>query len=201
MDRYEGLCQYALWLTRPRVVREFAWGDFPGVVERKWRALVRSVDRVWGHPVLRRFFRKGRLVVNPDYEKATGLKHPFWELTDLDRHGRCGPWLERWERRDRFHQLTCPLNPPFEKWPQRQGVTATRPSDTHALIRVWAFAYVLGQAPDREWLLFVQSPRRPREDVPVTVPGWGTARVKAPRAGAFYHLREGEGGVRAVGER
>ena len=201
MDRYEGLCNAALWLSRPRIIREFGWGDFDGQVDRQWQTLMRAVDRVWTDPVLTRFWRKGTLVVNPDYEAATGVKHPFWELTDLDKQGRVGPWLERWKKQDRFHQLTVPINPPFAKWPQRYEVAfQANPDDEQSLIKVWAFAYELGEAPKREWLLYVQSPREDRKTVEVKVPGFGDVSVDVPRTGAFYHLREGHPAPTRVGQ-
>jgi hypothetical protein len=200
MERYEGLCNAALWLSRPRIIREFGWGDFDGQVVRQWKTLMRAVDRVWTDPVLTRFWRKGTLVVNPDYEAATGLKHPYWELTDLDKGGKVGPWLDLWKKQDRFYQLTVPINPPFAKWPQRYEVAfQANPDDENALIKVWAFAYELGQSPDREWMLYVQSPREDRKAVEVKVPGFGDVSVDVPRSGAFYHLQEGKEGVKRVG--
>ena len=199
MERYEGLCNAALWLSRPRIIREFAWGDFDGQVERQWKTLLRAVDRVWTDPVLTRFWRKGTLVVNPDYEAATGLKHPYWELTDLHK-GVSTPWLDLWKKQDRFYQLTVPINPPFAKWPQRYEVAfQANPDDEDALIKVWAFAYELGQSPDREWLLYVQSPREYRKAVEVKVPGFGDVSVDVPRSGAFYHLQEGKQKITQVG--
>ena len=201
MERYEGLCNAALWLTRPRIIREFGWGDFNGQVDRQWQTLMRAVDRVWIEPVLTRFWRKGTLVVNPDYEAATGVKHPLWEMTDLDKSGKVGPWLERWKKQDRFHQLTVPINPPFAKWPQGYQVAfQANPDDEDALIKGWAFAYELGQTPDREWLLYVQSPREDRKEVEVKVPGFGDTSVDVPRTGAFYHLREGHPTANRVGK-
>jgi hypothetical protein len=200
LERYEGLCHAALWLSRPRIIREFGWGDFDGQVDRQWQTLLRAVDRVWADPVLTRFWRKGALVVNPDYEAATGVKHPFWELTDLDKGGRVGPWLELWKKQDRFYQLTVPINPPFAKWPQRYEVAfQAMPDDAQALIKVWAFAYALGTAPNREWLLYVQSPREDRQAVEVKLPGFGDVAVDVTRSGAFYHLREGQQGAVRVG--
>ena len=201
LERYEGLCNAALWLTRPRIIREFGWGDFNGQVVRQWQTLMRAVDRVWTDPVLTRFWRKGTLVVNPDYETATGVKHPLWELTDLDKSGKVGPWLELWKKQDRFHQLTVPINPPFAKWPQGHQVAfQANHDDEDAVIKVWAFAYELGQSPDREWLLYVQSPREDRKAVEVKVPGFGGASVDVPRTGAFYHLREGHPAPTRVGQ-
>jgi hypothetical protein len=199
LERYEGLCNAALWLSRPRIVREFAWGDFDGQVDRQWQTLMRAVDRVWADPVLTRFWRKGALVVNPDYEAATGVKHPFWELTDLHK-GINTPWLDLWKKQDRFYQLTVPINPPFAKWPQRYEVAfQAMPYDEQALIKVWAFAYELGKAPQREWLLYVQSPREDRQAVEVKLPGFGDVAVDVTRSGAFYHLQEGKQGAVRVG--
>ena len=65
VSRYEGFCTMALWLTRPRIIREFAWGDYDHVVENHWKALMRTTDRVWNDPVLTRFWRNGKLVANP----------------------------------------------------------------------------------------------------------------------------------------
>jgi hypothetical protein len=193
--RYEGICTMALWLTRPRIIREFAWGDFDEQIEAQWQALLRSVDRIWADPDLTRFWRKGRLVVNPDFEAATGFKHPLWELTDLDPEKRHGPWLQRWQKQDRFHLLTTALNPDFKVWPQRYEVAFhTGPNSARGLIHVWAIAYELGTAPSREWLLITQSPREDRTDVEVTVPGFGKIRVDAERRGSFHLLREGRPG-------
>ena len=61
-------------------------------------------------------------------------------------------------------------------------------------------AYELGQTPDREWLLYVQSPREDRKAVEVKVPGFGETSVDVPRAGAFYHLREGHPTANRVGK-
>ncbi len=192
IPRYEGLCNLALWLTRPRVIREFAWGDYNRQIEVQWQALLRAVDRVWDDPVLARFWRQGLLVVNPDYEAATGFKHPLWELTDDDAYGRYGPWRDRWQQQDRFHQLTVAINPPFAGWPQRYEVANhTAPFSTQALIKVWAIAYQRGEAPQREWLLVTQSPRADRGAVSITVPGFGEVSVHVARRGSFYHLREG----------
>ena len=93
-----------------------------------------------------------------------------------------------------------PINPPFAKWPQRYEVAfQANPDDEDALIKVWAFAYELGQSPDREWLLYVQSPREDRKAVEVKVPGFGDVSVDVPRSGAFYHLQEGKKGATRIG--
>jgi hypothetical protein len=191
MPRYEGLCTMALWLNRPRIVREFAWGDFDGQIEAQWQALMRATDRVWKDPVLTRFWRQGRLVVNPEYEAATGFKHPMNEGVDHSKPP-VEPWATLWKQQDRFFQLTVGINPPFAVWPLGNGVSSTGPDNANTTIKVWAIAYELGTAPKREWLLITQSPREDRKAVEVTVPGFGSTTVEVTRQGSFHLLREGQ---------
>lgn len=199
LKRYQGLCRYALWMTRPRIIKEFGWGDYDGVVNREWDMLLKSVDEVWTNPDLKDFWRNGKLVVNPDYEAATGHKHPFYALTDIDKSGKVGPLKELWDHngqsRDRFYQLTCPLNPDFEDWPQVYNVTKV---DENSIIKVWAFAYELGEGDNKRFLLYVQSPLEHRGNVPITIPGYGDVKVSAPREGKFYTFGKGEQGQGAM---
>lgn len=67
-ERYGGMVQFNMWVTHPRVVREFhndcsvtPWID----------AIIASVDRIYTDPTLQRFWRQGKLVPNP------ALQHPY----------------------------------------------------------------------------------------------------------------------------
>jgi hypothetical protein len=183
LSRYEGFCTLALWLSRPRILREFAWADYESQIENQWPVAMRVVDRVWSDPVLTRFWRKGRWVANPAFSQQAGRHHPMPEIGEF--------WGKRWAGLDCFFQLSSPVNPPFATWPTgSQALTSTYPDST-SVVKVWAIAYELGTTPKREWLLLVQSPREDRKGVVVTVPGFGDATVEVPRSGAFYHLREG----------
>lgn len=183
VPRYEGFSNLALWLTRPRIIREFAWGDYDRVIENHWKALMRATDQVWNDPVLTRFWRKGKLMANPAYTEQTKNLHPMNETGEF--------WDKRWAGLDRFFQLSVAINPPFTQWPAGNGVTRTATEQPGALIKVWAIAYELGTAPKREWLLITQSPREDRKAVVVTVPGYGDTTVDVARRGSFHHLREG----------
>ena len=183
-SRYEGFCNLALWLTRPRIVREFAWGDYDHVVDTHWKALMRATDHVWSDPVLTRFWRKGKLLANPAYAAQTKLAHPMNELGEF--------WAKRWAGLDCFFQLSVAINPPFTAWPSGNGVSGTWPDQPGAVIKVWAIAYELGTKPKREWLLITQSPREDRKAVVVTVPGFGDATVDVTRSGTFHLLSEGK---------
>ena len=191
-SRYEGFCNLALWLTRPRIVREFAWGDYDHVIDNHWKALMRATDRVWSDPVLTRFWRKGKLLANPAYAEQTKRPHPMNELGEF--------WGKRWAGLDCFFQLSVAINPPFTAWPSGNGITNTWPDQPGGVIKVWAIAYELGKAPNREWLLLAQSPREDRKAVAVTVPGFGNTTVDVDRSGSFYHLREGDKVALRVGE-
>ncbi len=71
-SRYGGMVQFGMWLLRPQVVREFRdhlatrarFGEY-------FEAVMDDVDRVHRTPDLRRFWRAGRLLVNP------GAAHPY----------------------------------------------------------------------------------------------------------------------------
>ncbi|MDF1884370.1 hypothetical protein JHD49_10495, partial [Sulfurimonas sp. SAG-AH-194-C21] len=59
-------------------------------------------------------------------------------------------------------------------------------------VAVWAFALVKGKAPNREWLVYVQSPQGDMNDVTVTVPGYKDILVNSSVMGSFYVLRESD---------
>ena len=183
VPRYEGFCNLALWMTRPRIVREFAWGDYDRVVENHWQALMRATDRVWSDPVLTKFWRKGTLVANPAYALQTKLHHPMCDIGEF--------WGKRWAGEDCFFQLSVAINPAFADWPAGTNVTRTSSDDKTSTIKVWAIAYELGTKPKREWLLIAQSPREDRKAVKITVPGYGEVAVDVARSGSFYQLSEG----------
>ncbi len=192
MPRIEGLSTMALWTSRPRIIRQFGWGDFDGQIDAEWKALLRATDAVWNEPVLTRFWRKGVMVPNSDYQKETGRNHPMGDGLNKE------PWKSLWAGEDRFFQLTVDINPPFKVWPKDNDVSDTSPDNVNGRIKVWAIAYELGQAPKREWLLIAQSPSEDRKNVAVTVPGFGNVKVDAAIRGSFYHLQEGKTGIRNV---
>ena len=191
LPRYEGFCTLALWLTRPRILREFGWADCEDELKRHWQVVMRVTDRVWSDPVLTRFWRKGKLVANPEFAKQTGARHPMGDLGEA--------WAKRWAGLDCFFQLSSPVNPPFARWPTSSMPLTATYADSTSVIKVWAIAYELGTAPKREWLLLTQSPREDRKAVQVTVPGFGEVTVDVTRSGSFHLLREGAKGATRVG--
>jgi len=60
-ERYGGMVQFNMWITRPRVVREF----HSSCSVTPWIApIISAVDRVHNNPILTQFWRQGQLVPN-----------------------------------------------------------------------------------------------------------------------------------------
>ena len=172
-DRYEGWIQFTLWTTRPRTYREFRGGaDRDAYYGGAWRAVLRSVDRPWNHPTLREFWRFGNLVPNRDET------HPF-ELSE-DQPG----WIRGL---DRWYLLSCDANPPRAAW------------EGHTKLRIFALALVLGDAPERRWLIYAHAPLGAVPDVTVAVPGYGEVTLESvPKTGSFFRLEEGKENVETL---
>lgn len=159
--RYGGFVQYGMWLTRPRVVREFRGHGVPREEFREYfAALLAAVDRVWKDPVLRRFWRKGKLVPNHSRE------HPYQTRIP-----------EKWRGVDRWYLLNTSADPPGE-W----GLMTEVP--------VFSLARAMGREGNREWLLYAHAPAKGLEGVEIEIPDYGTVTVDVTPAGRFYHVRE-----------
>jgi hypothetical protein len=169
--RFAAWAQYVMWTLTPRIVRQ--WNGSQDEPEGWWNdymALVRAVDLVHADPVLTRFWRHGKLVVNPEDG------HPF-------NHNIPDPWQgkERW-----FH-LNCSTDP-------------ARPWTLTTRLPVLSLARVIGEAPEREWLLYAHATMLGQSDVTVRIPGYQAITVDVPVEGAFWHLREADGSVVPVGD-
>lgn len=170
-DRYSGMVKFGMWLLRPRVVREFR---FP----RETRAetnpyfleLIRAVDNIHRNPVLKVFWRQAKLVPNRTH------KHPFQENIPAE-----------YSAKDRWFLLDTNLDP-------------KRPWSLSTEIPVFALALERGSAPAREWLIVAHSPLRYRENVEITVPGYGKVRVNISSRGSYYHLYEQGGRLEVINE-
>lgn len=172
--RYEGWVQFTLWATRPRSMREFRWppSQKHAYDQGTFMAVVRSVDRPWNDPVLREFWRFGKLVPNP------GQRHP-WALSDEQPD-----WVRDF---DRWYLLTCDANPPRQTW---TGGTK---------LRVFAEALVLGEAPQRRWLIYAHAPLGAVAGPTVELPGHGAVTLPSvPRSGSFFLLEEAGGTLRTL---
>ena len=161
-DRYGGMVQFGMWLLRPRVVREFRnWLDDRIRFGPYFDQVLDAVARVHRDPVLRRFWRQGRLVANP----VGG--HPY--------EAALTPELAS---RPRWFLLDSPANPP-------------RPWQLTTPLSVYSLALVRGRPPHREWLIYAYSPLQRRGVASVRIPGGPEVTVRATQQGAFTRIEEG----------
>jgi hypothetical protein len=159
--RYEGSVQFGMWLLRPRVIREFRGND--GSVLRDepyFLSVVKSVDRVHNDPTLKRFWRKGKLVANKNFVHPYQVKIPSEYKT-----------MERW------FLLDTNLDP-------------IRPWSLHTDIPVFAIALLIGNKPDREWLVYGHSPLKGRSEVKIFIPDYQAVELDISQGGSFYHVVE-----------
>lgn len=160
-ERYGGMIQYGMWLTRPRVVREFRGYRDTVAATREWfQPVMEAVDRVHLQPVLRQFWQYGRLVPN------RARPHPYQSIIP-----------EEYQRVDRWFQLETSLDPTGQ-W------------SLGTPLPVMALALVRGQAPNREWLVYAHAPTGLRREVRITVPDYGQIRVDASTGGEFHLISE-----------
>lgn len=162
-DRYGGMVQFGMWLLRPRVVREFRSSTDDERVRfgPYFDRVMDAVDRVHLDPVLRDFWRRGRLLANP----VGG--HPY--------QAALTPWLASGAR---WFLLDSPANPP-------------RPWQLTTPLAVYSLALVIGRAPRREWLVYAFSPLRLSGSVPVRIPEGPEVMVRTAQRGAFTRIEEG----------
>ena len=160
-ERYGGTVQFGMWLLRPRVVREFrGWTDTLTNSEAYFLSIVDAVDRVHNNTTLRSFWRQGKLVAN--------RAHPHLYQSNVP---------EEYQNVDRWFLLDTNLDP-------------KRPWNLHTEILVFSLALVLGQAPEREWLVYAHAPLNERKNVKVTLPDYGTIKIDVSASGTFYHIGE-----------
>jgi hypothetical protein len=160
--RYGGMVQFGMWLLRPRVVREFRnWTDERIRFGSYFDRIMEAVARVHSDPVLRDFWRRGRLLENP----VGG--HPYETALTPELASR-----------PRWFLLDSPVNPP-------------RPWRLTTPLAVYSLALVRGRAPHRKWLVYAFSPVQPSGVVSVRIPGGPEVRVRTALGGAFTLIEEG----------
>ncbi|MGA2227572.1 MAG: hypothetical protein ABSH41_24315, partial [Syntrophobacteraceae bacterium] len=159
--RYQGMVQFGMWLLRPRVVREFRlYNDTLTKSESYFLSIVNSVDRVHTNPILRKFWRKGQLVANPSGS------HPYESAIP-----------EEYKKAVRWFLLDANVNPKSFRYLSTE-------------VPVFSLALVLGEAPEREWLVYTHSPLKKMDKVEISLPGYGPVQLDVTPAGCFYHVIE-----------
>ncbi len=167
--RYGGMVKFGLWLTRPRVAREFrGYRETLAASERYFLPIVEAVDNIYANPTLQAFWRKGRLVANSAYP------HPY-------------QWYIPAEYKDaaRWFMLDTSLDPP-------------RPWDLYQQLPVYAIALLKGEAPERQWLLYAHAPAGERKAVSISIPDYKQVQVDVSVGGSFYLVDEQLNQVQSV---
>lgn len=173
-ERYKGFVQFGMWLLRPRAVRDFRAFEEPwldkvrpdGGVEvegcgRYFMAIVEAVDRVHDDPVLREWWRNGQLVANRAHP------HPYQTAVPAE-----------YADKDRWFLLDTSLDPP-------------RPWNLETPLEVFALAYVRGQKPNRQWLIYAHAPQGDKKGVRVTIPDFEKpVMIDVPVGGEFHMISE-----------
>lgn len=167
--RYGGMVKYAMWLLRPRLVREFRNPDQTiAETEHYFMELVEAVDSIYDSDDLSRFWRKGELVANNKH------KHPYQDNIP-----------DKYKSRERWFLLDT-------NYDQR------RPWNLHTEIPVFVIAHLLGSPPNREWLLYSFSPLGNRENVLVNIPHYKTVEISAFKQGGYYLVSERNNSIEQI---
>ncbi len=160
-ERYGGMVQFGMWLLRPRAVREFrGWLETVADEGPYFLSIVDAVDAVHNNAILQRFWRNGHLVANTEHP------HPY--QADVPAEYRNA---ERW------FLLDADANP-TSSW------------SLNTQLSVFSLALVLGEAPEREWLIYAHSPLKKMDKVTVNLSGYGPVVLDVTPAGCFYHVIE-----------
>ena len=168
-QRYAGMVQFGMWIIRPRVVREFRGSAEPRAQsEPYFLALVNAVDQIYVNPILQRFWRQGDLVANP------ARLHPYQANIPA-----------KYASQNRMFLLST-------------SVDAPSISDLGTVIPVYALARVIGQSPQRTWLVYVEAPNGSVDQITVTIPKFHDIMVNANTGGTFYLIDETNGTVSLV---
>jgi hypothetical protein len=163
------MVQFGMWMIRPRVVRDFRGSSEPrSQSEPYFTALVNAVDQIYVNPILQRFWRQGQLVAN------SARLHPY--QVDIPAE---------YASKSRMFMLSTSVDP-------------TSMSDLGTPVPVYALARVIGQSPQRTWLLYVDAPNGSENRVIVTIPGYHGIAVNATSAGTFYLVDEANSTVSLV---
>lgn len=168
-ERYEGMVQYGIWLTRPRSVREFrAHTQTRPTTEAYFRAVVDSARRVHEEPTLQEYWRHAALVPNP------AMKHPYQSDLPADFAA-----IHHWFR------LDGEQDPPL-------------PWKLHTELRVFSLALMLGEKPERRWLVYAHAPRGLEKGTRLSIPDGPKITVDVPRSGGFWEVREASGEAKLI---
>ncbi len=160
-DRYQGMVKYAMWLLRPRVVREFRHA-FITLDDTKdyFMKVVESVDEIYNNEKLKQYWKHGILVANTQH------KHPYQSN-----------FIPRYNNENRWFLLDTDLDP-------------KRPWNLHTIIPVFAIAISMHGKPNREWLLYCFTPINEKRYVNIIIPGYKSVNAECKNNGSYHQINE-----------
>jgi len=170
-ERYRGFVKWMMWIPRARVVRDYRWwNETYDTALTPYQQVIAAVDEVHNHETIAEFWQHGELVHNP------ARQHPYQVEVPADLADE-----------PRWFQLDCDANAPW-------------PWTLKTQVNVWAFAHVLGEKPDRRWLVYTFSPLATLKGVSVTLPGYTAVKLSAAPRGLYHMVNEKTGGIVRVGD-
>lgn len=197
-DRYRGMATWALWVARPKSIRDFA--SSTTTIEGQWPyfgKIVGAVDQVHDHDTLRGFWRHGRRVVNDEIEVFTHVIDTE-QGEGTPEEGDVSDYLDDREKLDRldrlrhhWYHLPTSEDPPDPAPDSDERVEYPRDAE----FGVWVQAKVRGEQPNRRWLLYGYAPRGSKDDVEVTIPDYQSVTLDIPQKGVFAVVDEQRDGI------
>jgi hypothetical protein len=195
-ERYAGWVRFAMWMLQPRLLRDYrnysteGNPSNPNASTNYFAQVLAAVDQVYADATLQLFWRDSKLVAaNPaDLPVAYNYyQHPYQAAT-----------MSAYAGVDRMFMLPVAENTAFNS--ALSSLYAAQQAHTsyavplNTAITVFAMARVRGEAPKREWLLYLHAPAGAQTGVTVTIPGYsynnGAVTVNAPVGGKFYLVKE-----------
>ena len=165
-----------MWILRPRAINTYVdSGAHQNRADLNNDLAANICETIHKNSTLKRFWRKGTLVENHDRD------HPW----DFETNG-----TYNWTAGHRWFQLTTSVDNP--------DLTAGRGVTWHSVIPVFAVAHVLGDVPNREWLIFVSCPQGDFATCDITIPGYKAVAVELDSVGKYYLVDEAADSVEEV---
>jgi len=166
-ERYHGYVLWGMWMLKPRVVRHFANWTVRRTDNWPWyQQIVAAVDDVNNNATLRDFWQRGRPVPN------SAIEHPY--QSDLP---------EGTEKLPRWYALKTNLDP----WRPHD----VAPAQILSLeFKVWSQAQVIGEKPNRRWLIYAHAPRGVERGVTVEIPDYQSVIMDVKPSGSYFVVDE-----------
>ncbi len=181
-ERYGAIVKWEMWMTKPTVVRDFRWPisieDIFDIEDEDmlwFEQVLDPVDEIHDSTILAEFWRDGELVLNTDRE------HPYQKNVAILPDDLSTP--------NQWYALTTSLEPSASDFPNNP----TTGQSLAVVFNVWAMAQVLGEYPNRRWLVYTYAPLAAQNNVDIMIPEFGNITVDVTRAGSYFVVSETSG--------